>query len=252
MLTVAKKFKNSIPIATIYGGPRHGQYLCLDESSESGRNKIGLAGDEHFIMEPSHDVNGRDLVFCAGPSGSGKSTFIRQFSARYRSLWPDRPIVLISKLGSDDSLPSGGPIDIRRIRVDSLIETKLELDELTACLLLVDDIEGLPRDQSAAVQELVDLVCNQGRHFSISMVYASHLLTDYKRTRTLLHECQNYVLYPSGTSFSQMRHMLCHYGGLDAKQVAAIRKVPSRWVAIRKLYPPLVVCDGSAYLLNQD
>ena len=174
------------PIGCVEGGDLQGSNLWLYEHG-SKRNRIDLPPDSHFVVEPSHDNDSRDLLFVAGPSGSGKSTFIKQFSSRYHKLWPDRLIVLISKLQDDSTLDS---LDfIKRIRVDSLLEKKLELEELDHSLLLIDDVEGLPKDQSVAVQELVDLVCNQGRHYSISMIYVSHLLTDYKRTRNLLHEC---------------------------------------------------------------
>jgi len=65
-------------------------------------------------------------------------------------------------------------------------------------------------------------------------------------------ESQWYVFYPTATSASQLRHLLERYGGLDRAQVAAARKLPSRWVALRKIYPPLILYDGGAYILNAD
>ena len=214
---------------------------------------ITLRADEHMCPEPTHNAAARDLFYLSGQSGCGKSTMIKMIATRYRALWPKRHIVLISKLADDETLPTGvPPLYVQRLRLDTLVSNKLELPELQDALLLVDDVEGLPKDQALAVQELVDLVGNQGRHFNTSIVYASHMSTDYKRTRTLLMESQWYVFYPTATSASQLRHLLERYGGLDRKQVAAARRLPSRWVALRKVYPPLVVYDGGAYILNTD
>ena len=216
-------------------------------------SSIALRPDEHVCPEPTHVAKARDLFYLSGQSGCGKSTMIKMIATRYRALWPKRHIVLISKLDEDETLPTGvPPLYVQRLMLDTLVTTKVELPELQNVLLLVDDVEGLPKEQAAAVQDLVDLVGNQGRHYSTSMVYASHMSTDYKRTRTLLMESQWYVFYPTATSASQLRHLLERYGGLDRAQVAAARKLPSRWVALRKIYPPLILYDGGAYILNAD
>lgn len=216
-------------------------------------SSVALRPDEHVCPEPTHVAKARDLFYLSGQSGCGKSTMIKMIATRYRALWPKRHIVLISKLEEDETLPTGvPPLYVQRLMLDTLVTTKVELPELQNVLLLVDDVEGLPKEQAVAVQDLVDLVGNQGRHYSTSMVYASHMSTDYKRTRTLLMESQWYVFYPTATSASQLRHLLERYGGLDRAQVAAARKLPSRWVALRKVYPPLILYDGGAYILNAD
>lgn len=141
-------------------------------------------------------------------------------------------------------------IGIRRINVESLVSAPMPLSELEDTLLLIDDVEDLPKEQAAAVQELANRVANQGRHWRISMVYSQHLLTNYKATRNLLGECHHYVIYPTGTSKAQMRTLLRSYAGLDDDQLKELRRLPSRWVAVKRTYPPTVVYDRGAYLLN--
>lgn len=50
----------------------------------------------------------------------------------------------------------------------------------------------------------------------------------------------------------QVRWLLTTYAGLDNQQMKTLRKQPSRWVCVRKLYPPLYVTDGVCALLNAE
>ena len=204
------------------------------------------------MIEPTH-LKGefRDIVYLSGQSGCGKSTMIKKFAERYRRVWPKRHIVLISALGEDTTLPTDEPpLYIKRIDQEAMVEDKITLEELQDVLLIFDDVEGMPKDMAVAVQELADLVGNRGRHQATSLLYASHLSTDYKRTRNLLMESHWYVFYPSATSAKQLVHLLSTYGGMDREQVHAARRLPSRWVALRKMYPPVIMYDGGAYILH--
>ena len=215
--------------------------------------RITLAPDEHFFIEPTH-LKGeyRDIVYLSGQSGCGKSTLIKKFAERYRRVWPRRHIVLVSALEEDSTLRTNEPpLYIQRMKLESLTEHPVQLDELQDVLLIFDDVEGMPRETAIAVQELADLVGNRGRHQATSLLYASHLSTDYKRTRNLLMESHWYVFYPSATSAKQLVHLLSTYGGLDREQVHAARRLPSRWVALRKMYPPCILYDGGAYILHE-
>jgi hypothetical protein len=217
-----------------------------------GVTRIDLAPDEHFLIEPTH-LKGefRDIVYLSGQSGCGKSTAIKKFAERYRRIWPKRHIVLVSALEEDSTLRTNEPpLYIQRLNLDSLVEDPVKLDELQDVLLIFDDVEGMPKETAIAVQELADLVGNRGRHQATSLLYASHLSTDYKRTRNLLMESHWYVFYPSATSAKQLLHLLSTYGGLDREQVQTARRLPSRWVALRKMYPPSILFDGGAYILH--
>ena len=203
-------------------------------------------------LEPAADAAHRDLVWIGGPSGCGKSTVMRNFAERYRAMWPDRTIMLVTKLDEDDpSLPTKTkPLNIQRVRLASLVDTPMTTEELTECLVLLDDVEGLPKDQEAAVQELADRIANRGRHWVTSMVYSSHLLTNYKTTRNLLGECHYYVVYPSFTSAMQLNRLLGAYAGMDKHEIDAVRALRSRWVAVRRTFPGLVTYASGCYLMH--
>lgn len=244
-----------VPIGIVSSkGPSDGSIILVhDTVVPGGTSSVKLRNDELTCITPTRAPNGRDLIFIAGPSGSGKSTTVKLFCAQYRAMWPDRPIVLLSKLCENDPSLSSDLLGIKRINVQTLVDRKMELSELDHALLIADDVEGLPTgagSQAEAVQTLVDLIANQGRHSATTLLYCSHLLCAHRRTANLLHECQTYVLFPNGTSASQLRRCLEQYAGLSLKTIKAIKKMPSRWVAVRKLYPPTILWEGGATLAS--
>jgi hypothetical protein len=93
-------------------------------------------------------------------------------------------------------------------------------------------------------------VATQGRHFCISCIYSGHALTNFAKSRLLLSECQFYYTFPTATSNSSLSRLLQTYGGLDAKQVAAVRRLPSRWVCERRTFPPVIIHQTGAYLVH--
>ena len=112
-------------------------------------------------------------------------------------------------------------------------------------------VEGLPSKQAEAVQGLAETIGNLGRRTSTSLLYLTHMLTAGLKTRNLLGECQTYVIFPGGSSNNQLRHLLCYYAGASPQDVTAIKRLPSRWVSVKRTYPPTVMYDGGAYLLNE-
>lgn len=246
--------KGGVPVAVCYShtDAQDGDYVVLhsDTLRGSGSPAVRVSPTSHLVIEPNHEAKARDIVFCAAASGAGKSWLARAFALRYHELWPDRPVVLVSGLPEDETLDAAS--FIRRIRLDTLLEAPLQLEELRQSLLIVDDaLEGtLSKELEEAIWKLINLVCSQGRHEMISCWINAHLVSNGAKTRLLLSESHYYVTFAHGTSASAYRWLLGHYGGCDSSQIAAMRKLPSRWTALRRHYPPLVVYDGGAYLLH--
>ena len=208
--------------------------------------------DEYMEIEPLRDPKQRrDICWVTGKSGCGKSSFARKFAVRYRETWPDRPIIVLSHLDGDETLlPKNDWVNIKRIKTRSLVDTPLEKDELTKCLIICDDIDGLPKEDHAAVLKMIDIVAMQGRHYHTSLVVTSHVPTNYKQTRVMLAEASWYVVFPHGASAAAVFYLLNHYGGMDKDDVALARALPSRWVALRQSYPPVVVWNQGAAMLG--
>jgi hypothetical protein len=66
----------------------------------------------------------------------------------------------------------------------------------------------------------------------------------------VLNECMTYVVYPYGTARRGIEYLLGTYAGADKEAVAKICALPCRWAAVRKTYPPCVICPLGAYMLR--
>jgi hypothetical protein len=246
------------PIAVLHSktSPRDGLCLLVDSKQRSiiPTRDVTLSAGEYFALEPTNLEDGRDVIMVGGKSGSGKSHTARNFAQRYHILWPERPIHLISYLKHDDTLDALKFLK----RLDPGVEFKsgpLPLEFFNESLTIFDDIEGFQRDDPEMhdlLQQTIDMIATTGRHNQSSLLVASHLLTDYKRTRLFLGEAQKFVLFPNGCSMKQMTNLLGLYGGCDTDELRRIRRLPSRWVALCTTFPSLVLYESGCYLLHTD
>jgi len=245
------------PIAVLHTktSPRDGLCLLVDTKQRAiiQTPDVELAKGEYFAMEPTNLEDGRDVVMVGGKSGSGKSHTAKNFAIRYHMLWPKRPIYLLSYLQEDETIDE---LDfIKRIDPSTFVEEPPELKFFNKSLTIFDDIEGFQREQPeihGALQTIIDMIATTGRHNSSSILVASHLLTDYKRTRLFLGEAQRFVIFPNGCSMKQMTNLLGSYAGCDTKELKRIRRLPSRWVALSTSFPSLVLYESGCYLLHGD
>jgi len=225
--------------------------VYLDSSTHAnGETELLLPAHVSLQVEPTRVKDARDVIFVSGRSFSGKSYWAARFCEAYHALHPERPIVLLSALAEDKNFDSLGYV--RRLRVDSLIDQgPLQLSEFPhGGLLIVDDVEGCNKAQEAAIEATLTTVLTMGRHAKLSCLVLKHLASDYRKTRLLLHESHMLVLFPAGCAASQMSHVLSYHAGLDKEQIKRLRKLPSRWVAVRTTYPGAVFYEGGCYLAN--
>ena len=215
---------------------------------------VTLPPGEFFALEPTNLEKGRDVIMVGGKSGSGKSHTAKNFAQRYHLLWPKRDIYLISYLKHDDTLDQLKFLK-RMDATQDFFNGPPSLDHFSESLTIFDDIEGFQRespDLHDMLQQTIDMIATTGRHNSASLLVASHLLTDYKRTRLFLGEAHKFVLFPNGCSMKQMTNLLGMYGGCDTDELRRIRKLPSRWVALCTTFPSLVLYESGCYLLHTD
>ena len=65
-------------------------------------------------------------------------------------------------------------------------------------------------------------------------------------------------LFPKNMAARSLKYLLSEYYGLDKKQIAKIKKLNARWVAITRTYPAICIYGGSlshgggCYLLSKD
>lgn len=227
-------------------------YEAMKKEAESPSD-IKLPVGSSFEIVPNPDPKQREVLRIAGMSGSGKSYLARTYAENYRKLFPERPVYLISELTHDETLDNmkGGPP--ARISLDKLVEEPMKLEEFEGhpCLLIFDDVDSLKKPYDAVIYKLIDDLIMMGRHYVVSVIIATHALSDYKRSRMQLAEAHWLCFFPAAVSPKALAYVCSNYAGVDKEDLRRLRRL-GRWCCIHKTYPPFVLAQHEAFLLNCD
>jgi len=207
--------------------------------------------DDDGLMEllPSCEPDKRQCWYVAGSSGSGKSFIARQIISSYHKLYPNRGCYLVSKLEQDDTLDA---LDfLKRIDYNTFVDEYPSIDEFKDCCICFDDYDCIDGKPGKVLEQLINDIAITGRHSNTTMLCLSHYTTNYKKTRLLLMEATNIVVYPQSTSLSALKYLLKAHVGVDDENVKDIKKLGSRWVMYSKHYPQYMVWQKGCMLLHQ-
>ena len=170
-------------------------------------------------------------------------------------MFPDKTINIFSRVENDENLDKIK--GIRRFKLDKLFyEDPIDCKkELMNSICIFDDVDSIQDSKiSNAVEKLQNdiLLCgrdqkNEGN--DIYIICTSHQVTDYKKTRQILNEATNIIIFPKSTGVYGIRRGLKYYVGLDNKQIETIIEEPSRWVNIKKRFPMYVMTENKVYSL---
>lgn len=198
------------------------------------------------------NTDGRQCAYAAAPSGSGKSYWTKKYAMQYNRLFPENKVVLFSKVDDDISLE--GIKNIIPIRLDhQLVDNPIDATELENALVIFDDTDTIKdKEVLTAINSLKDDLLETGRHNNTYVLITSHLINNYKQSRTVLNESHVITVYPSSGSSYQIKYCLKNYFGLDTPDIAKIFKLDSRWVSVYKNYPQMVVSEHKIYLLGNN
>ena len=251
--------KNWNPIALVKGDERNKKtncFLCVNADDNTGQKEIELSDDLFFQPLPDTDKNKRNIWYCAGASGCGKSYTAKTIANNYLKLYPDREIYVVSKLDEDETLDSINGF-IHRLNYKAFEDDPPDINQFYDCMIIFDDFDTIsPKKVLDRVLNFIDDISIMGRKHkedqgNISMVVISHFLTNYKKTRLILNECDFMTLFPQATSTHALNYVLKNYVGMDKDDVKKLKKL-GRWVMIHKMYPQYVLSQHKVYLLNQD
>ena len=137
----------------------------------------------------------RSAVYVVGASGSGKSTFIAnaiKASGRGKDVYLfttatdlDPALAKLKKINKVDYV--NDPEALKEIHVDDLAESICIFD---------DHDNSTNRAVNSTMQRLVNAILENGRKLKIDLYVVSHNPRDFLRTRTLILECDSYVVFP--------------------------------------------------------
>lgn len=188
-----------------------------------------------------------ERIYIAAPSGSGKSTFIGEYLKQLRIKYPLRKIYIFSRVEKDEPLDRFK--NLERVNLNQFIKDEHEVEHYKGGILIFDDIDTiLNKNIVHTLRKFRDDVLEVGRHFKITCISTSHLITNFHATRTLINEAQSVVVFPKGGSFGQIKGFLERYLGFDKQILQQIKDMPTRWLFIHKEYPQYIIYQKGAII----
>jgi hypothetical protein len=214
---------------------------------------IKLPSGSTFSLIPSKDAKKREVWYIAGASGSGKSYIAKGLAEQYMKQFPERKVYLVSKLEEDDTLDNIKGKKLIRLKPAKLVETPMkDLELLRDCMIIFDDYDSFQGKELKIILQLIDDIAIMGRHTNTTMLCLTHYLTNYSKTRLLLTEATNIVVYPLSTGAQSLTYLLKTYLGMEKDDISAIKRGGSRWVMFFKNFPCYAITETEAFLLHEE
>lgn len=234
----------------------HGLLLsAIPHEEEGGTERVRLPVNTTFQLLPNPTESKRDTLMISGPSGCGKSTLAGGFCRRYCALFPEAPCYLICGASGDkdpafaDLFASGR---MKQIPLAELEGLDLESGFPEKCCVVVDDIESSSKKELLEIERVQKGFLCLGRKPCWTTILLGHVACDGSRAaRYTLAECDSIVIFPRVTMHGQTAYLCEKKLGLTKDQIKDLRRLPSRWVCIRKnnTPSPLLICESESYVL---
>ena len=143
-------------------------------------------------------------------------------------------------------------LPMKRKQKEQKIEKKEFEPEIQDCMLIADDVDAIPnKKQDKAVLETINKVAITGRHYNISLVYISHYLSNYHKTRLMHMESDFIVVFPLCENKHHFHTVLLKYYSVDEEDRNYIKQSGSRWACISKKFPKYCILENEIFMLNQ-
>lgn len=217
------------------------------ESKQETFDKIKLPPNSYFQPYPIGKCF--SVTYCYGQSGSGKSYYANMYAKNYKKMYPNNDVYLLTHPEADTD-PAFDGTGVIRIDVSMFLEDTPKLDDFKNSLLIFDDYENIkPKELNDIIHKLIDDVASLGRKKCISAFAISHLASNYKKTKLLLGETNQIVVYMHTSAKTQVNYLLENYGNCDKEQLQYLRTLPSRWVCVNK-FPFCYVSETECGVLH--
>lgn len=191
----------------------------------------------------------RVAVFVVGASGSGKSTWISQAIKTMKH----KDVILFTTAEDLDPAYGKRVIKIDYMNDPSIIED-FDITELEESICIFDDFDNSTNSAvNSAMGRIIKTVLENGRKLKVDVFVVSHNPRDYMRTRTLILQCQTYVLFPQTNRNASMK-FLKEYFDDDRDFLTNVKRLTDggrfTWVALHKNAPRYMLTERSAHLLK--
>jgi len=240
-------------------GQREGTISINQSDAGDGCDHVELDDGYKFCLAPKSlkDIE-RQTLFVAGESGAGKSHYIREYAKRYRKMFPNNPIYLISYLEKDKTLDECKEITrIKQALTPEFLNVCMDMDleaEFENSLVIFDDIDSISPKTDKKTKDTIYGFLNKmlkiGRHYGIGVAYLGHEL--YRDLGSILNESMTITFFPRFLNYSKLKYLLKEYLGLSDKQIKSIRSIKDRSITFIKGEYKVILSDRQCFILEDD
>jgi hypothetical protein len=186
-------------------------------------------------------------LLITGGKGLGKSSLTARYAFEYKNKFPERMIYLFTRM-PDDIAYDG--VELEEIVVnDDVKESGLVFEDMHNSLVIFDDMDNVTNKPLFKwVHALMDESITCGRKENIHVIYISHMIMDYKRTRNILNEADK-VIFFNGMGTYQITDFLKRYAGLDKDQIKRILALEG-WVCLSRSFPMYIIYSKGLFMLK--
>ena len=250
-------------VAVITGGELDKKCLYLCDGDESGDVEIKLSGRSQFQPVPFSDKDQIERLFISGASGSGKSTYLAKWLKQFlkQKNNKDAPIYIFSSVDHDPVLDDDALIGPNIVRVlDEIDENEIISDPLGLSdfednsVIIFDDATKLINPKvRVMVFILMENLLEIARHKNIQLVVTTHILNNYRATKTIQTEATSVTVFPkySGGLY-HIKQYLEKKVGMNKKDLQKFLSLSnsSRWVTLYRSNPMFVMSSKQVYLYD--
>lgn len=191
-----------------------------------------------------------ERLYISAPSGSGKSTFIGQYLEQIRKEDKKRHIYIFSRVDQDEPLDKFKHTTRIPLEIKFWDTHPLKAEDFKNSVCIFDDIDTMPnKGLLSIVRTFRDDLLECGRHYGITSICTSHLISNYSITRTMINEASAVILFPKGAGQYSVKQFLEKNIGMSIYQIKKVLDLPTRWLYIWKSYPRYIIYQKGVLLI---
>lgn len=185
--------------------------------------------------------------FIAGTSGSGKSYYTAKLvnNILTQPRFENGHIFLISGQTKPDPAYEDNIKSYFKLDMEHEDFYSLTYNDFENCIVIFDDTTSLGnRGREQFVFNLQKSLSENARKNNIALINISHQSRDFVKTKYIIHEATNYVLFPS-SSWNDSRKFLKSYMDYDEDELKEVKKLSrhTRGICIHKSNPQYILSD---------
>ena len=249
----AKAHPKLRPIAIVKGGKHDKKLVLFNEDPDQGFDSITL-DTKSGKLQALPNFNKNEKLYIAGNSGAGKSYYIAQWIKEWKKHGDnkEKPIYIFSSVDEDETLDSLE--NVERIPIDeTLVSEPIKPEDLSDSICIMDDIDTISHPTlRKIVINFRNHLAQCARHYNITMLCTSHVITNYSHTRVLIQEATSITVFPKASGLFAIRQYLEKQVGMNKDQIKRFVGQKSRAVTLFRQYQPYIMSEKEVYMLRDN